>query len=291
MHMNPVWNIEMKRHARTLKCCWVFFGVNLLLGIIFLVSYFSIVGKENYLTVGHYRYMMQCYVIMAYALFCTLCLLLPGLSGSAITREREKNTLDILLSTQLSSVKIVWGKLLVSLWMIVLIVISAFPIISIIMILGEVSLLDLLKLTISIILSGIFIGSIGIFCSAFCKASNRAVICSYVAVLTVTVGNLVLIRMLSFLMEIRMEQIGNYDKVDIGAWIYLLLFNPLVSFFGFLSGQVGNGSEILEICNSVGDYSGNFIVKHLCGCSIFVQMAVAVILLYIAAKKIVINQK
>jgi len=291
MHINPVLNIEMKRHARTLKCCWVFFGVNLLLGVIFLVSYFSIVGRDNYLTVGHYRYMVQSYVIMAYALFGTLCLLLPGLAGSAITREREKNTLDILLSTQLSPVKIIWGKLLVSLWMIVLIVISAFPMITVIMVLGEVSVLDLLQLTISIILAGIFIGSIGIFFSSICKASNRAVICSYVAVMGVTVGTVVFTQMISFLMKVRKEQMGIWETVDIGNWIYVLLFNPLVSFFGFLSEQIGNGSELLEICNTMGNYSGNFIVTHLCGCAVMVQMTVAAVLLSISAKRIMLSKK
>ncbi len=281
----------MKRHARTLKCCWVFFGVNLLLGIIFLISYFSIVGRDHYLTVGHYRYMVQCYVIMSYALFGSLCLLLPGLTGSAITREREKNTLDILLSTQLSPLKIVWGKLLVSLWMIVLIVISAFPMISVIMVLGEVSILDLLKLTISIVVAGIFIGSIGIFCSAFCKASNRSMIWSYVAVMGVTIGTLVFTRMIVFLMQIHMEQMEIYQQVDIGGWIYVLLLNPLVSFFGFLSQQVGNGSELLEICNMIGNYSDDFVVTHMCGCAVFVQMTIAVLLLYISAKKLRLTKR
>ncbi len=291
MHINPVLNIEMKRHARTLKCCWVFFGVNLLLGVIFLVSYFSIVGRDNYLTVGHYRYMVQCYVIMAYALFGALCLLLPGLAGSAITREREKNTLDILLSTQLSPLKIVWGKLLVSLWMIVLIIVSAFPMISVIMVLGEVSVFDLLKLTVSIVLAGIFIGSIGIFCSAMSKASNRGIICSYVAVIGVTVGTLIVTRMIAFLTEVRMEQMELYGQVDIGGWIYVLLLNPLVSFFGFLSRQVGNGSELLEICNMIGNYSDNFIVTHLCGCAVLVQMGVSALLLWISAKKLKVSKK
>ncbi len=286
MHINPVLNIEMKRHVRTLKCCWAFFGVNLLLGIIFLVSYFSIVGRNNYLTVGHYRYMMQCYVIMAYALFGALCVLLPGLSGSAITREREKNTLELLLSTQLNPLKIVWGKLLVSLWMIVLIVISAFPMICVIMVLGEVSLLDLFKLIISIVFSGIFIGSIGIFCSTMSKASNRAVIWSYVTVFSVTVGTLIFIPMVVFLMKVRMEQEGLLGQVDLGKWIYLLLVNPLTGFFGFLSRQVGNGSELFDVCSSIGNYADDFVVNHMCGCAVFVQMAISALLLYLSAKKL-----
>lgn len=291
MHINPVLNIEMKRHARTLKCCWVFFGVNLLLGFIFLICYLSVVGKEQYLTVGHYRYMVQCYVIMAYALFGMLCLLLPGIAGSAITREREKNTLDILLSTQLSPFKIVWGKLQVSLWMLLLIILSAFPMISIIMVLGEVSLLDLLNLTASIVLAGIFIGSISIFCSSICKASNRAVLCSYVMVLGITVGTIVAIRLAAFLVEIRMEQGEIYQQVDIGGWIYLLLCNPLVSFFGFLSKQVGNGSELLEICNTVGNYSNDFVVNHMCEIAVIVQMLIAGCLLYVSAKRLCTSKK
>ncbi len=291
MHINPILNIEMKRHARSLKCCWVFFGINLLLGIIFLVSYFSIVGGKTYMNMGHYHYMVQSYVIMAYALFAALCLVLPGIAGAAITREREKNTLDMLLSTQLAPFKIVCGKLWVSLWLLCLILISALPMLSIIMALGVVSIFDLMKLALSLIFVGVFIGSISIFCSAMCRASNRAVLCSYAIVLICTVGTIALPRVMTFLLDFRMAELQSATYTDIGAWIYVLLLNPLVGFFGILSRQVGNGNEVLEICSLMGDYENDFVVNHLWECSIVLQMLLAVLLLYIAAKRLRLSKR
>lgn len=286
MRVNPVLNIEMKRHARTLKCCWIFFGVNLLLGLIFLVSYFSIVGEESYLTLGDYRYMIQCYTIMAYALFGVLCLVVPGISGTTLTREREKNTMDILLSTQLKPWRIISGKLMVSLWMILLILISSYPMISILMMLGEVSLADLIWLTASLFLIGIFMGSIGIFFSAVCKASNRAVICTYVVVLGITVGTPAMVGFLSYLMSIRMEQMEIYQQVNLGKWIYILLLNPLTIFLGVLSKQVGSGNELLVICNNFGTYSEDFLVTHMSAIAAILQLAVAILLLFLAARRL-----
>ena len=80
-----------------------------------------------------------------------------------------------------------------------------------------------------------------------------------------------------YVLEIRAEQMGYFEGVDMGKWIYLLYLNPLVIYFGLLSRQVGSGSELLQICNHFGEYSNNFGVLH---------MAISVILLYLAGKHI-----
>lgn len=286
MRMNPVLENEMKRNMRSMKSSWVVFGINLLLTIISVAAYFGTASPGGYLSSGQYRYPVKCYMIIAYTLFFMICLLVPGITGGSIAIERERKTLDILLTTHLSPWKIVFGKLESSLSMIFLIGFSTLPAVSLILIFGGVSVIDLLSLVVILVISGIFIGSIGIFCSAIIRKSTVATVVSYVIVMMLILGTVAVLMAGYYFLEIRAQQMGIYDSVNMGNWIYLLLLNPLCSYFGLLSHQVGSGNELLEICSYFGEYSGSTGVRHMLLISILVQILLSAILLYAAGKNI-----
>lgn len=286
MRMNPVLENEMKRNMRSMKSSWVVFGINLLLTIISVAAYFGTASPGGYLSSGQYRYPVKCYMIIAYTLFFMICLLVPGITGGSIAIERERKTLDILLTTHLSPWKIVFGKLESSLSMIFLIAFSTLPAVSLILIFGGVSVVDLLALVVILVISGIFIGSIGIFCSAMIRKSTVATIVSYVIVMMLILGTVAILMAGHYFLEARAQQMGNYNSVNMGRWIFLLLLNPLFSYFGLLSHQVGSGNELLEICNYFGEYSGSMVVRHMLLISIMVQIVLSAVLLYAAGKNI-----
>lgn len=286
MRMNPVLENEMKRNMRSMNSSWVVFGINLLLTIISVAAYFGTASPGGYLSSGQYRYPVKCYMIIAYTLFFMICLLVPGITGGSIAIERERKTLDILLTTHLSPWKIVFGKLESSLSMIFLIGFSTLPAVSLILIFGGVSVIDLLSLVVILVISGIFIGSIGIFCSAMIRKSTVATVVSYVIVMMLILGTVAVLMAGYYFLEIRAQQMGIYDSVNMGNWIYLLLLNPLCSYFGLLSHQVGSGNELLEICSYFGEYSGSTGVRHMLLISILVQILLSAILLYAAGKNI-----
>lgn len=286
MKMNPVLENEMKRNMRTMRSSWVVFGVNLLLTVVAIATYFGTGGPKEYLSSGQYRYPVKYYMIMAYVLFSMVCLFVPGIAGGSIAIERERKTLDILLTTHLSPWKIVIGKLESSLSMIFLISFSALPAVSLILAFGGVSVIDLLVLVCILVVSGIFIGSVGIFCSALIKKTTVATIASYVIIIFLTVGTVAILWVLYYMMGVRALQTENFESVDLGGWIFLLFFNPLASYFGLLSQQVGSGHELLEICGRFGEYSGSFSVVHMLPISIVVQILLSAVLLFIAGKNI-----
>lgn len=286
MKMNPVLENEMKRNMRSMKSSWVIFGVNLLLTIVAVTAYFGAGGSKLYLASGQYRFPIQCYMMMAYVLFAMVCLLVPGIAGGSIAIERERKTLDILLTTHLSPWKIIIGKLESSLSMIFLISFSALPAVSLILVFGGVTVIDLLALVLILVISGIFIGSVGIFCSAIMKKTTVATIASYVIIILLIAGTAAVLWAAHGILEVCAEQMENYVPVDMGRWIFLLLLNPLVSYFGMLSHQVGSGSELMQICSSLGDYSGSFGVTHMLVISIAVQLAMSALLLFLAGKNI-----
>ncbi len=286
MRMNPVLENDMKRNMRSMKSSWVVFGINLLLTIISVAAYFGTASPGGYLSSGQYRYPVKCYMLIAYTLFFMIYLLVPGIAGGSIAIERERKTLDILLTTHLSPWKIVLGKLESSLSMIFLIAFSTLPAVSLILIFGGVSVVDLLALVVILVISGIFIGSIGIFCSAMIRKSTVATIVSYVIVMMLILGTVAILMAGHHFLEARAQQMGNYNSVNMGRWIFLLLLNPLFSYFGLLSHQVGSGNELLEICNYFGEYSGSMVVRHMLLISIMVQIVLSAVLLYAAGKNI-----
>ena len=121
MRQNPVLENEMKRYTRNMKCAWIILGVNLVLALFALIAQMGLSGRENYMTILQYRFPIQCYVLMGYGLFLAICILIPGLAGGSIAGERERKTLDLLLTTHLSPWKIILGKLESSLCLIFLI--------------------------------------------------------------------------------------------------------------------------------------------------------------------------
>lgn len=286
MQINPVLETEMKRGMRSMKNSWVIMCVNLVLAVVAVVTYFGTGTKGSYLTAGQYQFPIQCYMMMAYALFAMICLLLPGIAGGSIAIERERKTLDILLTTHLSPWKIIVGKLEASLGMIFLIVFSALPIISLIMAYGGVSVADLFALVLILIISGIFMGSVGIFCSAVMKKTTVATITSYVVTIFLALGTIVTVMLTHKIMDMKAIQAGNYGNTDVGGLIYIFCLNPLIVYYGLLIRQVGNGSELIQICNRFGDFSNDFAVIHMLGISIGVQLAISALLLFLAGRSI-----
>ena len=244
--LNPVLENEMKRNMRSIKGSWVIFIVNVILTVVALLTYFGTVGQQDFLTSGQYRFPVQYYVMMAYALFLMICILVPGIAGGSIAIERDRRTLDLLLTTHLSPWKVVIGKLESSLSFIFLVAFSALPVMALILVFGGVSFVDLFALVGILVISGIFIGSVGIFCSAVIRKTTVATIASYVIVVLLTLGILILLTGSHYILNVRAEQMGNFEGVDIGKWVYLLYLNPLVIYFGLLSNQVGSGCELLQ---------------------------------------------
>ena len=172
-----------------------------------------------------------------------------------------------MLTTHLSRWKVVIGKLESSLSFIFLVAFSALPVMALILVFGGVSFVDLFALVGILVISGIFIGSVGIFCSAVIRKTTVATIASYVIVVLLTLGILILLTGSHYILNVRAEQMGNFEGVDIGKWVYLLYLNPLVIYFGLLSNQVGSGCELLQICSRFGEYTNDFgVVQYVGDC-------------------------
>ena len=237
MRKNPVLENEMKRYTRNMKCAWIILGVNLVLALFALIAQMGLSGRENYMTILQYRFPIQCYVLMGYGLFLAICILIPGLAGGSIAGERERKTMDLLLTTHLSPWKIILGKLESSLCLICLISFSTLPVIGLVLIYGGITLVNLFQLILNLVITGIFIGSIGIFYSAIMRKTTVAVILSYVTVVLLVLGTVGILFgiggafLISGVVKIAAPTYAFTPSISFGAILLATLFSSVVGIF------------------------------------------------------------
>ena len=283
MKLNTVFKNELRLNARTMKIAWLVFVVNFILTFFSSYLFFNIVNRAKSVGSIDYPETLNAYLLLTAIEFIILLVVLPAFTASSISGEREKQTLDILLASKLTPLQIVFGKLEACLGIVCILSISSLPALSIIFAFGGISILDLTIFLLIMLVSAIFIGSIGIFFSSFFKKTTAATMASYGVLLLITLGTLVIIYIIYSALD--SKTLYNYMyKADLGAALYILLINPAINFLGMITQQVGNGKELLLQFNRLGDYNNDFIVKNWTIISFMIQMLLSFVMLAAAAR-------
>ncbi len=116
--------------------------------------------------------------------------LAPAATAGAISLEREKQTLDMLIATPISSVAIVLGKLLSALTYVFLLIIASVPLTAVVFVYGGVAPEDVLRGYAVLLATALGLGAFGLLCSSLVKRTQAATAISIFGVLAVTIGSL-----------------------------------------------------------------------------------------------------
>jgi ABC-2 type transport system permease protein len=130
------------------------------------------------------------------ALFTGLIMLLtlivlvlaPASTAGAISLEREKQTLDLLTTTPISSLAIILGKLLSALSWVFLLLLASIPVAALVFTFGGVGPEDLVRAYVVLFATAIAFGSMGLFVSAFVKRTQAATVINLVMTIVLTAG-------------------------------------------------------------------------------------------------------
>lgn len=285
MKLNTVFKNELKLNARTMKIAWLIFVVNLILTFFSSYLFINIVNRARSVGSIAYAKTLNAYLLLTAVEFVILLVVLPAFTASSISGEREKQTLDILLTTKLTPLQIVIGKLETCLGIVCILVISSLPALSLIFVFGGIGILDLIIFLFIMLVSAIFIGSIGIFFSAFFKKTTSATVASYGILLAITLGTVIII----YIIYSALDSKTIYDYMymaDLGGAVYILLLNPAINFLGMITRQVGTGKELLLLFNKFGDYNNDFIVNNWVVISLVIQMILSFIMLAAASRRV-----
>ena len=114
--------------------------------------------------------------------------LAPSSTAGAISLEREKQTLELLVTTPISSFAIVIGKLLSALIYLFLLIAASIPLMAAVFVFGGVGPEDMIKGYIVLIVTAIGLGSFGLLCSSLVKRTTAATAITIFGVLAITIG-------------------------------------------------------------------------------------------------------
>ncbi len=178
MMLNPILERELRSKMRSWRTP------------IAIVVYLFFIGMITYtgLSIFSFGYNSGFNPRAAVEIFDFICIfqlglimfIVPLISGASISGERQRQTLDLMLCTDISPMKIILGKIFSGLSTVLLLVIMATPFMGITFILGGVSFLDVMKIIVYYILSAFYISTIALFCSTKFKKNVSSIIMSYV---------------------------------------------------------------------------------------------------------------
>ena len=167
-----------------------------------LTAYLSVIGGIGYLVyasdVGNTSTVLQSaavgsgvFAALAGSVIGTVVLVVPGLVGPAISGERERQTLDLLLVTPLRPGRIVVGKLLAALVFVAFLVVACLPLFSVSFLLGGVALASVLEAVAFTLVVALSLGSVSILASAVLRRPTTSSVVSYLLMLALVAGPLV----------------------------------------------------------------------------------------------------
>ncbi|MEJ7748754.1 MAG: ABC transporter permease subunit [Candidatus Limnocylindrales bacterium] len=112
----------------------------------------------------------------------------PSSTAGAISLEREKQTLELLVVTPITSLAIIVGKLLSTLVYVFLLIAASLPLMAVVFVYGGVGPEDVLRGYIVLIAAAVGLGSFGLLCSSLVKRTTAATAITIFGVLAMTVG-------------------------------------------------------------------------------------------------------
>lgn len=289
MRINPIYQKELKTSVRTIRTAFIILGYNGLLALFGLFAFF-ITFHYDARDVGMIQYadILDVYAIIAATEFGLVLFAIPALTSASISGEREKQTLEILLTTNISPIKIITGKLASSISMLVLLAVSSLPVLGLVFSIGGISLNDLLIFILLIVVTAIYVGSIGMFFSTLFKKTTLATVSTYGVLLFLTLGTLAILWGVGVIYELNQPVITSLDtvytgSVDVGNWLFLLLINPAITCFSIIESQVGTGRELYNFFNEFGRVEAS-IFDSWFYISIGVQLLISILFILLSGR-------
>ena len=114
--------------------------------------------------------------------------LAPAFTTGAISLEREKQTLDMLVTTPLSTLGMIVGKLFSALTYVFLLIIASIPLASLVFVFSGVGPEDVVRAYVFLFALAFGMGAIGLFISAIVRRTQTATVVTFVLVLLLSIG-------------------------------------------------------------------------------------------------------
>lgn len=278
MRVNPVLRNESKIAVRSIKFTLMIFAYIAALSIAVMIYYNSVVSQA--FSNGLYLESSAIfYVVMAIGQAVLLFFIVPALTSTAICSEREKQTLDILLSSKITPLQIIIGKVSASSLRVIMLIISTMPLYAIGALIGGIELRNILTLIVFLIVNTIFVSAIGVFVSTYVKTSKLSTALTYGLVLFIYIGIIVISWGIFVAALYKMNTSANVTST-IPKIVPIVYISPIVGFASMLLNQVGLVGGFNNMFAEVGISTYSEYI------SISIQLVLSTLFIYLASIKL-----
>lgn len=111
MKMNPVYKRETTVSSRSFRLALIIMVFNGILALVALLNMYSVVARVKITAEIQYSSFLNLYVFVSVVEFVMLMFIMPALTAGSISGERERQTLDLMLTTTMKPSDIILGKL------------------------------------------------------------------------------------------------------------------------------------------------------------------------------------
>ncbi|MDO4330067.1 MAG: ABC transporter permease subunit [Lachnospiraceae bacterium] len=291
MRGNPVYKREMTVSSRSIRVSVIMMVFNSILALVALLNMYSMTSQVRVTAEISYASFLDLYVFVAAIEFLMLVFIMPALTSGSISGERERQTLNLMLSTQMTPFQIVIGKLMSSMVNMALLVVSSFPVFSLVFVYGGIRITDLALLLLLYLAVALLSAGLGLCFSAVCRRSTVATAISYGFLVFLIAGtyavNYFIWSMAQMGAASYVNQMGGIaSQVNSGGLIYLMLFNPAVTFYQIIGVQTGNREVSAQVIQWFGSRSSNPILDAWIPVSLILQTLLALLLLAVAVRAV-----
>ena len=289
MKTNPVYKREIMVSARSFKLALMLLVFNGILALVALLNMYSNLAQVRMTAEVQYSSFLDLYLFVAVLEFMMLIFIMPAITSGSISGERERQTLELMLTTKMKPSEIVLGKLASALSTVFLMIVSSFPIVSLVFVYGGVTLKDIGLLLICYLASALFVGSLGISCSAIFGRSTLATAVSYGLTALIVVGTYGINEFVYYLSGMNMDcylvSMGrSVGSASSGNFLYLMLINPLSTFLLTIARLTGREQQAVNVTDWFGDHGWNLVTANWTVISVVLQFVCAGLLILVAIR-------
>jgi ABC-type transport system involved in multi-copper enzyme maturation permease subunit len=288
--INPILKKEALVSSRNAKITIAVTLINALFTVIVAIV-FAVTSVDDYQ--GYYQSLGYLFPGLAACELVEICLVIPVLTATSISGERERQTLDIMLTTPVKPISIVVGKLMSAMATTFIYVVSSLPFMAVAFVVGGLSWWWLLAYLGVVLFVDIYIGSIGVFYSSIKRSSVSSTIATIATIVAIVILTLVIAMACSSAYSYfsYSNSYGNSSTFVVG-WsaifqdlsITSLMINPVAWIVVVLANTLlGSSSSLL----SNGDAYYTFVANHFALLSVIINLLIAWGFIFLASRKVV----
>ena len=268
MQLNPILRREITVQSRGVTLPLMVSGINLVLFLAALLGTFGVMTRMRLSSERMYGSFLLIYALVVALGFLLLLFVTPSMTASSISSERASQTLDLLLTTQLSPLRIVTGKLSAAAWKIFMLLCSSVPAMLLPLLYGGISASEVLAMLFVFGSEAAVFLCIGIYASTLSPHTARTTAAAY----GITVGLCAGLPAVCLLISPFCRNGNNFAA-------YLLLFDPLINVICLLASQTGRKELFSELFYRLALEPDPAVLRFFVPLSLAVQLTAAFFLL------------